>query len=202
MSGLKALLIDAKVDELQVVETENNTKSLYFTGIGANDKWKICSTNGTDVWKVELDADELESYKDAAEVSTIEAFLSKFRKGFLGGDITTLVGGTKITLNIGKGSDKIAVDVFEAKAAERKTELQNVLFRLADKNMSLQADLAAAEKTVVALKAQKNQGASGFSFNDVGPKTANQSKARPKTGMSAINPNSKKRKAATGVVFD
>ncbi|OWF38621.1 uncharacterized protein LOC110466054 [Mizuhopecten yessoensis] len=205
MASLKAILIDAKVDELHLVETVKNAKSLYFTGLGTNDKWKICSTNGTDVWKVELDDDELESYKDAAGVSTLEAFLSKFRKGFLAGDIATVipfVDGTKVTINVGKGADKISIDVFEAKAAERKAELQNVLFRLADENMALRSDLAAAEKTIVSLKAQKGQGAAGFSLNDIGPKSSNQAKARPKAGMSAVNPNSKKRKAVTGVVFE
>lgn len=77
MSDLKSLLVDAKVDELHKVVKEAGHKYLYFTT--ARENWKICVTDGTDVWRLELDADELESYKDIADVNNVDVFLSKFR---------------------------------------------------------------------------------------------------------------------------
>jgi len=111
--------------------------------------------------------------------------------------------GTKVTLSIGKGSDGLNFDLYEAKSAERKRELQGVLFRLAELSTKLQADLSTANKNIEHLKSQRAQGGAS-AFMDLGPKkSANQAKAKPKQpGMSVLNPSSKKRKAATGVVYD
>lgn len=110
--------------------------------------------------------------------------------------------GTRATLTVGKGSAKINFDLYEAKAAEKKSELQTILFRLATTATTLECDLERANKTIDTLKAQKNQNAGGLM--DLGPKKgANPTKVKPKkTGMSVVNPTSKKRKAATGVVFE
>jgi len=77
MTSLKTQLIDANADGIHRVVENGNQKFLCFTR--TTDIWIICVTDGTDVWKTEIDADELESYKDLAEVTTVEAFLSKFR---------------------------------------------------------------------------------------------------------------------------
>lgn len=83
-------------------------------------------------------------------------------------------------------------------------ELQSVLFRLAECCSQLEVQLAAANQQVEALKAQKNQAGVLNPFMDASPKKgAGQSKAKVrKVGMSVINPSSRKKKAATGVVFE
>ena len=127
---------------------------------------------------------------------------SHFRNGFTGGAISVDVIGTKVALTVGKGTSTLNFDLFEAKAADKKTEMQKILFRLAESATSLESDLNKAKHTIDTLKAQK--GPATAAFTDLGPKKgANPAKNKPKkTGMSVLNPTSKKRKAAHGVVFD
>ena len=129
---------------------------------------------------------------------------SAYRNGFTSGELSIARLGTKLTLTVGKGSSAMEFDLFEAKAAERKAELQTVLFRLAEQTCTLEAKLSAANQSLEKLRAQ-NTNASGMStFLDPGSKkVGGQGKAKPrKIGMSVVNPASRKRKAATGVVFD
>jgi len=131
------------------------------------------------------------------------SYLYFFRNGFSSGDLSVAMVGNKVTLNIGKGTSVFGIDLYEAKAKEKKIELQNVLFHLADVATSLSSDLDKANQLVDTLKSQRRDGASN-AFMNLGPKkAANSAKAKPKkVGMSVINPASKKRKAAHGVVFD
>ena len=128
---------------------------------------------------------------------------SHCRNGFSSGDVSVAVIGNKVALTVGKGSSVLNFDLYEAKAADKRTEMQKVLFRLAESATSMESDLSKAKQTIDALKAQKGA-ANTAAFMDLGPKKgANPAKNKPKkTGMSVLNPTSKKRKAAHGVVFD
>ena len=130
-------------------------------------------------------------------------YFSYCRNGFSSGDVSVAVIGNKVALTVGKGSSVLNFDLYEAKAADKRTEVQKVLFRLAESATSMESDLNKAKQTIDALKAQKGA-ANTAAFMDLGPKKgANPAKNKPKkTGMSVLNPTSKKRKAAHGVVFD
>ncbi|XP_035824988.1 uncharacterized protein LOC101853306 isoform X2 [Aplysia californica] len=125
------------------------------------------------------------------------------RNGFTSGDISVARVGTKLTLTVGKGGSTISLDLFEARAAEKKNEFQSILFRLAESCSHLETQLTAANQQVDALKAQKASGRGIDALMDLSPKKgAGQNKTKQnKAGMSVINPSSRKRKAATGVVF-
>ncbi|WAR20212.1 hypothetical protein MAR_002050 [Mya arenaria] len=129
--------------------------------------------------------------------------LCSFRNGFHNGDLGVAILGNKVTLTVGKGSTVINLDMFEAKAAEKRTEMQNILFKLAESATSLSSELEKSQQLVETLKTQRG-GNQSSALMDLGPKKGpNPGKAKPKKiGMSVINPTSKKRKVAHGVVFD
>ncbi|BFZ12063.1 hypothetical protein BsWGS_15102 [Bradybaena similaris] len=197
-------LTEAKVDALQKVVTNGRVKYLCFTKCNDSKSWVINVTDGIDLWLLELDVNGVEAQKDLNGVDSNDAFLIRFRNGFQSGDITVGRIGTKVTLSVGKGASAIELDLFEAKAAEKKSELQSILFRLSECCSQLEVQLVAANQQVEALKAQKNQAGALNPFMDASPKKgAGQSKAKVrKVGMSVINPSSRKKKAATGVVFE
>ena len=91
--------------------------------------------------------------------------------------------------------------LYEAKAMEKKSEMQCLLIRLAELATDLDTKLEKATKSVEHLKQQKAGGGGIFDIGDKKKKA--QPKAPPKqAGMSAINLGSKKRKVAQGVQFD
>ncbi|KAJ8308850.1 hypothetical protein KUTeg_013724 [Tegillarca granosa] len=178
MTDLKQLITNAKLDNIQRIVLNGKQKYLCFTHLTSC--WVLCATDGMDVWRLELDEHEIE-------------------KAFLDGDLSVAMVGTKAIITIGKGAASFNFDLYEAKVVEQKTDLQSVLFRLAETNDNLETELTKANKTIENLKAQKGGG--GPAFMDLGPKKdGHQARVKPnKTGMSVINPTSRKRKAATGV---
>lgn len=124
------------------------------------------------------------------------------RSSFAAGELSVAIIGTKMTLTVGKSGSSINFNLFEAKAAEKRTELQTVIFRLAEQTLQLEEKLSVVQESLEKARAQK-AGTSGMNIlMNVSPKKG-QAKARPKkTGMSVVNPTSRKRKAATGVIYD
>ena len=106
--------------------------------------------------------------------------------------------GVKATLTVGTGAKSQTFDLYEAKANVKKTELQTVLFRLAESATDLETKLEQANKKLETMKQQKAPNLVGGLF-DMDKKKKGQPKAQPKqAGMSTINPSSKKRKGDGG----
>ena len=55
------------------------------------------------------------------------------RSEFESGSISVAQIENEIALTVGTGIPSLCCDLYEAKASERKTELQTILFRLADR---------------------------------------------------------------------
>ncbi|XP_061172625.1 uncharacterized protein LOC133181971 [Saccostrea echinata] len=201
MSSYKDSILDAKVINLHKVVENGRQRFICFTKMGTY--WSLNVTDGLDVWRLEMDEDEFESHRELSETSSKEAFLLKIRKGFTDGDLSVAMIGNKITLTIGKGASALTFDLYECKAAEKKIELQELLFKLALSSSKLEEELAVANKTIETLKSQTSNTGAGNSALDIGSKRESHTKPKPKkVGMSVVNPTSKKRKAAHGVVFD
>ncbi|KAL4237917.1 hypothetical protein ACF0H5_002627 [Mactra antiquata] len=197
MSSFLDTVKKERCGELHRVVKGDDDKYLCYTK--STTGWTICVTDGVSLWKVEMDEDTV---NDIPGVTSMDAFFIKFRNGFQAGDLSVSVVGKRITLYVGKGSAPLTIDLYETNAAVKKTEMQSVLFRLADSATELSTALEKSNQLVDSLKAQKGAG-QGAAFMDLGPKKGSPTKNKAsKVGMSVLNPSSKKRKAAKGVVFN
>ena len=77
MTGLKNLVTESKVESLHSVVQNGNQEFLCFTRFSTN--WIICVTDGVDLWRLELDEEELESCRELAESNSLDAYLGKIR---------------------------------------------------------------------------------------------------------------------------
>ena len=77
MASLKDLVTDNNVNELHNVVENGRQKFLCYTSLSSY--WLLAVTDGVDLWKLELDEEELESHRELAEINTNDAFLSKVR---------------------------------------------------------------------------------------------------------------------------
>ena len=102
-----------------------------------------------------------------------------------------------VTFSVGTGSNPISFELQEMKAAEKRSEFQELIFGLADK-------VSILERTVKKLETENHQAKSSKSVTSTGGgDTKSKTPAKPKqTGMSVLNPGSKKRKTAKGVSFE
>ena len=63
------------------------------------------------------------------------------RSEFENGGISVAQKENKIAITVGTGIPSLCYDLYKAKASERKTELQTILFRLADRVSQLTEQL-------------------------------------------------------------
>lgn len=82
MASVKDMVMIGKVDNIHTVVETAGQKYLCFTRL-TSDAWILCATDGCDLWRLELDADELDAHRDLAEISTLDAYLAKFRYGLV-----------------------------------------------------------------------------------------------------------------------
>ena len=78
MSDFKNLLTEAKVIDLHSTTENGRDKFLCYTRFHDN-TLILGVSDGVDVWRLELDSDELDIHRDLADVTTIDAYLTKFR---------------------------------------------------------------------------------------------------------------------------
>lgn len=111
-------------------------------------------------------------------------------------------------LTLGRDTQSIDINLFEVTAAIRKTELQAVIFRMADCISGLEASAEKDQQTISKLRQQqgtsKDSGVSGMvDFgNDNKRGKGLQKPISKQPGMSIVNPGCRKRKIAKGVEFD
>ena len=111
-----------------------------------------------------------------------------------------------MNLVIGQGVKALTHELYEAKLAQKKADLNSILFRLAERSLELESRLEKVDMEVAGLRQQQKTSAGGDNSGlilDLDAKRNKQPKIQPKKpGMSAVNPASRKRRAAQGVQFD
>ncbi len=203
MASLKDVISEANLEAVHCVSETSAGKYVCYTRL-LDDAWVVGTTDGCDLWRIEMDFEELDAHRDLADSNSLDAYLSRIKAAFMGGDIQVSQIGANVKLRIGQPPGNFDLKLYEAKAMEKKVEIQNLLLRLADLTMDLDKKLEKANNTVDTLKQQQgNAGARGGVFDMDAKKKKTQAKVQPKqAGMSVINPGSKKRKVIKGVQFD
>ena len=78
MASIKDVICDGKVESLHAVVETGGNKFVCFTRLSP-ESWVLCVTDGFDLWRLELDLDDLDARRDLAEVASIDAYVSRFR---------------------------------------------------------------------------------------------------------------------------
>jgi len=126
------------------------------------------------------------------------------------GECTTTLSDEKatITLRLAAKDDKslINYDMSMLDAAEAQTEVSAVLFLMAQRSLYLEKQLGQAEERIGSLQhaaANSNAHSSVFDISgDAKKKKPAQKAVVKQSGMSVLNPGSRKRTKAHGVEFD
>eukprot|EP00058_Branchiostoma_floridae_P025962 XP_002611452.1 hypothetical protein BRAFLDRAFT_63916 [Branchiostoma floridae] len=206
MSSVSELVGDGRCAQLQQVVDCAGGRFVCFTRCTAA-AWSISVTDGVDVWIWQAGQTELDAHRDVAELSSFEAYFSRFRTAFLAGEVSISGTGHRLQCTLGKGSSTLTYDLYEATASERKEDLKHILFRLADKVTELDQKLSDSTVRLDALRQNHperqvgGKGGAGFDL-DMQRNRGPAAKVRRKEGYSILNPESKRVKAPRGVHFD
>lgn len=203
MASLKDMISDASLEGVHCVSETSAGRYVCYTRM-LDDAWVVGTTDGCDLWRIEMDSEELDAHRDLADSNSMDAYLSRIKAAFTTGDIQVSQIGANVKLRFGQPPGNFDLKLYEAKAMEKKMEIQSLLLRLADLTKDLDKKLEKANNTIDTLKQQQgNAGARGGVFDIDAKKKKAQLKGPPKqAGMSVINPGSKKRKVTKGVEFD
>ncbi|XP_027059084.1 uncharacterized protein LOC113685740 [Pocillopora damicornis] len=191
---LASLMRTNKVEALHATASCGPTRFLVWTRLPEDSStWILNATDGVNVWHSQLDLEQLDSHRELAEIDKYEAYFSMFRSGFQNSSISLAQLPNKVILTVGEGIPSLSYDLSEAKAIEKKTELQLILFKLADKVAELTQELKVSSDSLERLKTQKYGAPGELSTFDIPAKKTTQAvPVKRKQGRSLINPGSRK----------
>ncbi|KAL5463875.1 hypothetical protein EMCRGX_G032819 [Ephydatia muelleri] len=194
MSKFKSTVETAKGLQL-IRETECSGQNFlcYTKFSDADSLWMIGASNGTDVWRVGMTEDEI---KDNTQMRP--SYLSNVCSTLESGDAQIMKVHNHLLLTLKCGSEQYEFNLYELPATERRKEIEYLLFKLSSQLLFTQKQLKETQdhlQEVLKTTSTSERGA----FPD--PKNKPAAKVKKLVGHSLVNPNSKKRKTATGVVF-
>ncbi|XP_065052744.1 uncharacterized protein LOC135681983 isoform X2 [Rhopilema esculentum] len=199
-----ACLVEENAFTSLVCNTESaNGKFLSFTKVEKG-TLVISATDGIRLWQIELCDDDLKSYSSAAGLDSEEKYLDIIKESFQKSDVNISVLPQRMVLYFGSKPGSISLDLFEAACEQKKFGLQELLFKLADNIKTLERQLSEASQKLKQVEdANKMESPQSSPFKDSGTKRLKTvPKPRQLKGSSVINPGSKRKKAAQGVLFE
>ncbi|XP_019849829.1 PREDICTED: uncharacterized protein LOC109580761 [Amphimedon queenslandica] len=162
-----------------------------------NEQWIVRLTDGTSVWK---SSDSL--------INDLKITMKELRDYLQDGSIVnvSVTSSSSLLLVLSSGGRKIDIELNKLPANDNREELKSLVFKLFDRITLLEEDL---KDTKIQLEEAKKSTHRGLyvppSSTDLGGISSTSSgrtnKLLKPAGHSLINPSTKKRKAASGVVF-
>ena len=78
MSSIRDVIGESGVEALHSVVESSGNKFLCFTRL-TNEAWKVCVSDGLELWMQDINVEELNALREIAEVNTTEAYLGRFK---------------------------------------------------------------------------------------------------------------------------
>ena len=80
MTDLRNIIKNNNVDSIHTVVENGRQKFLCYTHLSeADDTWFVVASDGADVWRNEFDEEGLDAQRDLVNISTVDAFLTRFK---------------------------------------------------------------------------------------------------------------------------
>lgn len=185
----------------------------------------ICLCDGYNIHAVDLDENNLEEYTNNADCCSKESFLSLIKLNTSSGNITVSPNmADTLIVRFGEGMSSFTLPFKLATDAQQKQLFRHVFFEMAEKiesssssgsgvYISCHNPVESAISTSIDtssndVNVKVGDGVVGgtapvlLDFQPTGMNKQKLIKNRPKFGTSLVNPGARKRKKATGIVFD
>jgi hypothetical protein len=103
-------------------------------------------SDGIDVWRIGLTEEDLDDQRDLVQCSSTDSLLQQIREAFRSCQLVVDRQVNRLVLSIGHWP--IQFDLFEVASSIRKSELQQLVFRLADLSSELEIKLQGANSKI------------------------------------------------------
>ncbi|XP_065917076.1 uncharacterized protein [Dysidea avara] len=187
------------MEAYKVIESSGFTY-LCFARYSNEDKLlKIGVGCGSDFWLKILDETDIRCQFDTVKVQDSDGLFQAIKSSYDSGSlqVTKIAGGLRV--NVGSSME---FDLHELTASDRRTELQQLLVGMGRLIEALQTNLTGAEIKIKKLESDNiSRLAMPFPEPEVKSKKHAKGVKQPAAVRSIVNPSSKRRKAASGVVF-
>ncbi|XP_066509893.1 protein PAXX-like [Hoplias malabaricus] len=154
-------------------------------------------SNGEEVWKADLSEESLSQFKKKLSLKSTEDYALKLKGACKSGSAYVSLQEDSAVLHLGSDSAELSLSFSKLTDHEGRTELKDLLFKMADSLTQLES--ADSTPTLLPVKSlhKKNTGFEPRNQNN-GP-TVTVRKRLP--GDSLINPGTRRKRPATGVDF-
>ena len=167
---------------------------------------QLSATDGLRMWSKEYDETALQKCREASSLSTLDSLLVDMKAAFQNGGVKLNILPQQVHLSLHSG---IELELSESTVHTSRLQIQELVLLLAGKADSVGAELVVAKRKITELEQQCHDAstistsASSSAMYEPELKKKNLGpKLKRQQGRSILNPSSRKRKAASGVVFE
>ncbi|KAK3538832.1 hypothetical protein QTP86_015960 [Hemibagrus guttatus] len=155
-------------------------------------------SNGEAVWKADLSEETISQLKKKLSLKSTEDYALKLKSACRSGSAFVSLQEDKAVLHLSSEPTDLSVSFSKLTDHEGRTELKDLLFKMAD--ILMQQDSTGATSSSSPLKTPQKRGMGFEPRRQPNAPTIAVKKRLP--GDSLINPGTKRKRSATGVAFD